>query len=49
MQEFCDCTRALEGRLSVTAAIEANDHTISDEPGRARVIFKVDGALVGPT
>jgi uncharacterized OsmC-like protein len=35
--------------MSITAAIEANEHAIGEEPGRARVVFKVDGELVGPT
>src|SRR3954453_9254606 len=40
---------ALEGHMSVTAAIEANEHAIGEEPARARVVFKVEGGLVGPT
>ena len=35
--------------MSVTAAIEANEQAIANEPGRARVVFKTEGALVGPT
>jgi uncharacterized OsmC-like protein len=35
--------------MSVSAAIEANEQAISAEPGRARVVFKTEGALVGPT
>src|SRR3954464_11840074 len=35
--------------MSVSAAIEANEQAISTEPGRARVVFKTEGALVGPT
>jgi putative redox protein len=35
--------------MSVTAAIEANEHAIGSEPSRARVVFRVDGQLVGPT
>ena len=35
--------------MSVAAAIEANEQAIGAEPGRARVVFKVGGALVGPT
>ena len=35
--------------MSVTAAIEANEHAIGEEPGRARVVFTVAGELVGPT
>ena len=35
--------------MSITAAIEANEHAIGSEPGVARVSFKVEGELVGPT
>ena len=35
--------------MSVTEVIEANEHAIADEPGRARVVFKTQGSLVGPT
>src|SRR3954465_15381947 len=35
--------------MSVSAAIEANEQAIGEEPVRARISFKVDGALVGPT
>jgi putative redox protein len=35
--------------MSVTAAIEANEQAIGSEPGVARVSFKVEGELVGPT
>ena len=35
--------------MSITAAIEANEQAIADEPARARVIFRAEGALVGPT
>src|SRR4051812_48072652 len=35
--------------MSVTAAIAANEEAIGAEPARARVIFKTEGELVGPT
>ncbi len=35
--------------MSVTAAIEANEQAIATEPGRARVVFRTEGLLVGPT
>jgi putative redox protein len=35
--------------MSVTAAIETNEHVIGEQPAKARVMFKADGALVGPT
>jgi putative redox protein len=35
--------------MSVTAAIEANEQAIGEQPSVARVIFKVEGELVGPT
>jgi uncharacterized OsmC-like protein len=35
--------------MSVTAAIAANEQAIATEPGRARVVFRTEGALVGPT
>jgi putative redox protein len=35
--------------MSVTAAIEANEHAIGEEPSVARVVFRVGGELVGPT
>ena len=35
--------------MSITAAIEANEQAISEEPARARVVFRAEGALVGPT
>jgi uncharacterized OsmC-like protein len=35
--------------MSVTAAIEANESAIGEEVGRARVVFRVAGALTGPT
>jgi putative redox protein len=35
--------------MSITAAIEANEQAMGAEPGRARVVFKVEGGLVGPT
>jgi uncharacterized OsmC-like protein len=35
--------------MSITAAIEANEHAIGSDPGVARVSFKVGGLLVGPT
>ena len=33
--------------MSITAAIEANEQAIADEPARARVVFRAEGALVG--
>ena len=35
--------------MSITAAIEANEQAIATEPGRARVVFRTEGTLVGPT
>jgi putative redox protein len=35
--------------MSITAAIEANEQAIGADPGRARVVFRVQGGLVGPT
>jgi putative redox protein len=35
--------------VSITTAIAANEQAIAAEPGRARVVFKVEGGLVGPT
>jgi uncharacterized OsmC-like protein len=35
--------------MSVTAAIEANEQAIGSQPAVARVSFKVEGGLVGPT
>ena len=35
--------------MSITAAIEANEQAIATEPGRARVVFRTEGALDGPT
>jgi uncharacterized OsmC-like protein len=35
--------------MSVTAAIESNERAIGEQPAKARVTFKADGALVGPT
>ena len=35
--------------MSITAAIEANEQAIAAEPARARVVFRAEGALVGPT
>ena len=35
--------------MSITAAIEANEQAIGEEPARARVVFRAEGALVGPT
>src|SRR3954465_3988741 len=37
------------GHMSVTAAIESNERAIGEQPAKARVTFKADGALVGPT
>lgn len=35
--------------MSVTAAIEANEQAIAAEASNARVIFRTEGALEGPT
>src|SRR4051794_35645288 len=35
--------------MSVTAAIEANEHAIASDAGKARVMFRTHGALEGPT
>jgi uncharacterized OsmC-like protein len=35
--------------MSVTAAITANEEAIAADAGRARVVFKTEGSLVGPT
>src|SRR3954468_3604186 len=35
--------------MSVTAALEANEHAIAEDAGRARVVFSTRGALDGPT
>jgi putative redox protein len=35
--------------MSVTAAIAANEEAIGAQPGNARVIFRTEGALAGPT
>jgi uncharacterized OsmC-like protein len=35
--------------MSITAAITANEEAIAGEAGRARVVFKTEGSLVGPT
>ncbi len=35
--------------MSVTAAIAANEEAIGAEPARARVVFRTEGELVGPT
>ena len=35
--------------MSVTAAIEANEQAIGGDAGKARVTFRTDGALEGPT
>src|SRR3954468_10884416 len=35
--------------MSITAAISANEEAIAGDAGRARVVFKTEGALVGPT
>jgi uncharacterized OsmC-like protein len=35
--------------MSVATAIEANESAISADAGRARVVFKTEGSLVGPT
>jgi uncharacterized OsmC-like protein len=35
--------------MSVTAAIEANEQAITADHGRARVVFRSQGALDGPT
>src|SRR3954452_19614287 len=35
--------------MSVSAAIAANEEAIGTEPARARVVFRTEGALAGPT
>jgi putative redox protein len=35
--------------MSITAAISANEEAITGDAGRARVVFKTEGSLVGPT
>jgi putative redox protein len=35
--------------MSVTAVINASEQAIAEEPTRARVIFRTEGSLVGPT
>ena len=35
--------------MSITATIEANEQAIAAEPGNARVVFRTEGALTGPT
>ena len=35
--------------MSVTAAIEANEQAIGEDAGRARVVFRTEGKLDGPT
>src|SRR3954467_276028 len=35
--------------MSVSAAIAANEEAIGTEPARARVVFRTEGALTGPT
>ena len=35
--------------MSVTAVIEANEQAIGTEPANARVVFRTEGALAGPT
>jgi len=35
--------------MSITAAIDANEHAIGEQPAKAHVTFKAAGALVGPT
>src|SRR3954468_3930980 len=35
--------------MSVTAALEANEHAIAEDAGRARVVFPTHGELDGPT
>jgi uncharacterized OsmC-like protein len=35
--------------MSVTAAIDANEQAIGEQPAKARVTFKAAGELVGPT
>lgn len=35
--------------MSVTAAIAANEHAISGQPASARIVFRTEGSLVGPT
>src|SRR3954471_2345016 len=35
--------------MSITAAISANEEAIAGDAGRARVVFRTAGSLVGPT
>src|SRR3712207_573705 len=35
--------------MSITAATEATEQAIATEPTRARVLFRTEGALAGPT
>ncbi|MDA0161555.1 OsmC family protein [Solirubrobacter ginsenosidimutans] len=35
--------------MSITAAISANEEAIGGDAGRARVVFKTEGSLAGPT
>ena len=35
--------------MSITATIEANEQAIAAEPRNARVVFRTEGALTGPT
>src|SRR3954469_615595 len=35
--------------MSVSAAINANEQAIASEPANARVVFRTEGALAGPT
>ena len=35
--------------MSVTAAIEANEQAIGEDAGKARVVFRTEGSLDGPT
>jgi uncharacterized OsmC-like protein len=35
--------------MSITAAIDANEHAIGEQPAKAHVTFKAAGSLVGPT
>jgi uncharacterized OsmC-like protein len=35
--------------MSITAAISANEEAIAGDAGRARVVFKTEGSLAGPT
>jgi uncharacterized OsmC-like protein len=35
--------------MSIATAIEANEHAIGEEPSVARLVFKVEGGLTGPT